>query len=204
MTRAQRKKLSAQVTPENGSATDTTATSTDISSDPSSNHDLVNVPSSAPLVQTVKDGNSFLDSPSMPNLRVHHPSSDSDSDNNNSASRTPAHISPSVSQAFDPSSQRHTFKRIAAHTGPLMHSHKKYLGSAFNLKVLWSAGVSTWETLDTFFQDAPQDVANYVQKHNLLGNPHWKHEQDYVLNPPKPTVARIDRTYLPWWSTDGS
>ena len=54
--------------------------------------------------------------------------------------------------------------------------------------MLWSTGVSTWEPLDTFFQDAPQDIANYAQKHNLFGNPHWKHVQDYVLNAPKPTT----------------
>ena len=66
--------------------------------------------------------------------------------------------------------------------------HKKYLGSAFNLKILWSTGFSTWEPLDAFFQDAPQDVADYARKHNLLGNPHWKHVQEYVLNPPKSTT----------------
>ena len=54
--------------------------------------------------------------------------------------------------------------------------------------MLWSTGVSTWEPLNTFFQDTSQDVADYAWKHNLLGNVHWKHVQDYVLNPPKPTT----------------
>ena len=162
LTRAQCKKLSAQVTPENGNATDTTTATADVTLDQGSNHDPVPTPSSAPLAATVEDDDSLIDSPSMPNLRVHHPTSDSDSDDNYSTSRTSVPVSPSASQAFAPSSQRYTFDPITAHTGPLRRGHKKYLGSAFNLKVLWFTGVSTWEPLDTFFQDAPQDVANYA------------------------------------------
>ena len=145
-----------------GNTVDTTAASTDITADSRSNHDPACTPSSAPLVETVEDDDSSIDSPSMPNLRVHHPSSDSNSIDSDSSSRTPIHVSPSTSQAFAPSLQRYTFEHITAHAGPLRRSHKKYLGSAFNLKVLWSTGVSTWEPLDAFFQDAPQDIAAYV------------------------------------------
>ena len=40
----------------------------------------------------------------------------------------------------------------------------------------------------------PLDVADYARKHNLLGNPHWKRVQDYVLNPPSEstTIADLD------------
>ena len=128
---------------------------------------LIWAPTSASLVETIEDDNSSLDSP--------------------------VYASPSVSQAFAPSSQWCTFERITAHTGPLRCSHKRYLGSAFNLKALWSTGVSTWEPLDTFFQDTPRDVAIYAQQHNLLSNPHWKHAQDYVLHPHQSmTIVDID------------
>ena len=72
--------------PETGNATDATAVSTDATSDPSSNHYPVSTPSSIPLVETVADDDSSLEPPSMPNLRVYHPSSDSDSDDSDSAS----------------------------------------------------------------------------------------------------------------------
>ena len=148
---------------------------------------------SAPTCGDCQDDDSFPNFPSMPNLRVHHPFSDSDSDNTDSAYQPSLHASPSVSQDFAPFLQRHTFKRITTHAGPLRYGHKRHLGSAFNLKVLWSTGVSTQEPLDTFFQDAPQDVANYAQQHNLLGNPQWKCVQDYVLHLPQSrTIADID------------
>ena len=106
LTHAQQKKLSVQETPENGNATDATAASTNTTSDSSSDHDPVNASSSAaPFVETVKDDDSSLNSSSMPNLRVHHPSSDSDSDNSDSASQPSVHVPPSASQAFAPSSQ---------------------------------------------------------------------------------------------------
>ena len=60
-------------------------------------------------------------------------------------------------------------------------------------KINTPTGVSTWEPLNTFFQDTPQDVADHAWKHNLLGNPHWKHAQDHTLNLPKPTmIADVD------------
>ena len=160
LTRAQRKKLSASVTSENGNVTDTTAACMDVTTDPGSDHDPVHAPSSAPLVETIEDDDSSMDSPNVPDLRVHHPLSDSNSIDSNSTSHTPTHVSPSASQAFAPSLQRCTFEHITAHAGPLRHGQKKYLGSDFNLKVLWSAGVSAWEPLNTFFQDATQDVAD--------------------------------------------
>ena len=88
--------------PENGNTMDTTAASTNATSDLSSNCDPVNASSSAPLVETVEDDDSSLNLPSMPDLRVHHPSSDSDSDDSDSASQPSAHVPPSASQASAP------------------------------------------------------------------------------------------------------
>ena len=104
-TRAQRKKLSAQVTPENGNTTDTTAANAVFTLDQGSNDDQVPALSSAPFVESVEDDDSSIGSPSMPDLQVHHPTSDSDSDDNDSTSRTSVPISPNASQAFAPSSQ---------------------------------------------------------------------------------------------------
>ena len=193
ITCAQQQKSSTQATPENGNAADKTTTSTTAASDLGPDCDPVNVPTSTLLAETVEDDDSSLDSPTVPNLRVHHPSSDPEFDDTISASQPLVHASPSTSQAFAPSLQQHTFKCINAYAGPLRRGHKRCLGSAFNLKVLWSNGVSTWESLDTFFQNAPQDVANCAQQHNLLGNPCWKHVQDHALNLPRSTtIADID------------
>ena len=105
LTRAQCKKLSVSVTPKNGDTTDATAASTDLTMDSGSNYDSTHVPSSAPIVEIIEENDSSIDPPSMPDLRVHHPSSDSDSDENEPSSCTPVHVSPSASQAFAPSLQ---------------------------------------------------------------------------------------------------
>ena len=89
LTRAQRKKLSTSVTPKNGDTTDITAASTDIATDSGSKHGLTYIPSSPPIVETIEEDDSSVDSPSMPDLGVHHPSSDSDSGESDSSSCTP-------------------------------------------------------------------------------------------------------------------
>ena len=91
--------------PENGNTMDTTAASTNATSDLSSNCGPVNASSSAPLVETVEDDDSCLDSPSMPDLRICHPLSDSDSDHCDSAFQPSTHVSLNASQAFAPSLQ---------------------------------------------------------------------------------------------------
>ena len=98
LTCAQRKKLSASATSEDDVTTDTTAASTNNAANSESKHDLTFIPSSAPAVETIEEDDSSIDPPSMPDLRVHHPSSDSDSDKN--SSHTPVHVPPSASQAF--------------------------------------------------------------------------------------------------------
>ena len=103
LTCAQRKKLSTQATSDNGNATDTTAASTDATSDFNYDCNPVHAWSSAPLVETVEDDDSCLDSPSMPDLRIYHPLSDSDSDHCDSAFQPSTHVSLNASQAFAPS-----------------------------------------------------------------------------------------------------
>ena len=115
LTRAQRRKLS-------------TSAGTDTPTDPGSDHDPKRTPSPAP---TVEEDDSSMDPPSLPDLSVHHPSSDSDSDDD--SPHTTAHVPRSASQAFAPSSQRYSFERITAHAGPLRRGHKKYLGLALPL-----------------------------------------------------------------------
>ena len=131
---AQRKKLSMCATPCNGNATDATATSTDATSD--LNHDCnpMNAPSSIPLVETVMDDNSSLNSPSVPDLRVPHPLSDANS-----------HMFPQMHLKLFPISAMTHLQTHHCPYWPTETRPQKCLGSAFNLKVFWSTGVSTWE-----------------------------------------------------------
>ena len=117
LTRAQRKKLSVSATSKDDVTADTTAASTNNATHSESKHDLTSIPSSAPTVETVEEDDSSIDPPSLPDLSVHHPSSDSDSGDD--SSHTPVHVPRSASQAFAPSSQRYSFERITAHIGPL-------------------------------------------------------------------------------------
>ena len=89
LTRAQRRKLSIPA-------------STDIPMDPGSDHDSTHTPSPAPTVETIEEDDSSIDPPSLPDLRVHHSLSDSDSADN--SSHDLAHVPRSASQAFAPSS----------------------------------------------------------------------------------------------------
>ena len=73
LTCAQRKKLSTQATADNGNPTDTTTTSTDAASDSNNDCNPVNALASTPIVETVQDDDSSLDSPSMPDFRVPQP-----------------------------------------------------------------------------------------------------------------------------------
>ena len=74
LTHAQREKLSTSVMPENGNDTDATAASVDVTADSGFDHDPKHAPFSAPLVETVEDDDSSIDSPNVPDLRVHYPS----------------------------------------------------------------------------------------------------------------------------------
>ena len=91
-----------------------------------------------------------------------------------------------------PTDQEYTFERIVTHEGPLRRGHKKYLGSTFNLKILWSTGATTWEPLDVIFEDAPDAVVEYARRKNLLGNSHWTKVRDYAVQPPPASMADVD------------
>ena len=156
--RAQHKKSSMQSALVPSDTADASATSGTTAFALTQNCIPQNVPPVALFAETVKDDNSLLDFPNMPGLRVHHPSTDSNSEDSKSTFCFLTCVSPSALQSFAPLLQWCTFEHITAHTGPLWCGHKKCLRSAFNLKELWSTGSFTWEPLDAFFQDAPEDV----------------------------------------------
>jgi len=66
------------------------------------------------------------------------------------------------------------FKEIIDHQWPLKPGHKDYLGSKWNLKVLWEDNSTTWELLIVISKDDPVSCATYGEKHNLLNQPGWK------------------------------
>ena len=82
-----------------------------------------------------------------------------------------------------PSGQHYTFTRILTHEGPITRSHKRFRGSAWNLKILWSTQETTWEPLHLIFEDAPLEVVQYARAHNLLDNPDWAFVRDAALDP---------------------
>ena len=78
-----------------------------------------------------------------------------------------------------------TFKKILDHIGPLKPSDKNWLGSMYNLKVLWEDNSITEEPLKIFSKDDPVTVAEYAHKHGLLDKPGWKHLRHIVKNQKK-------------------
>ena len=85
-----------------------------------------------------------------------------------------------------PSPTQYSFERIMAHEGPLHVQHKRYKGHKFNLKIKWSNGQTSWEPLHNFFEDQPDEVADYARDKNMLGNPYWSMVRDYSLQPAPP------------------
>ncbi len=183
LTRAQRLKLHKQYTSppiaDAGDTSDTSATST-------------TTLGTTPKVTTVPDDDSSIGTlPAPSSVPLPETVTTDTEDENSSADISPR--SKSATQSFTAPSQRYTFERIVAHEGPLRPGRKRYLGSPFNVKVLWSTGTTTWEPLDRFFHDAPEDVADYARQHNLLSNRHWRAVREYIMNPPPPTtVADLD------------
>ena len=78
-----------------------------------------------------------------------------------------------------------TFKEIIGHTGPLKPSDKEWMGSGYNVRVLWEDNTVTEEPLKTFAKDDPVSVAEYAYKHDLLETPGWKHLRHIVKNQKK-------------------
>ena len=88
LTCAQHKKLFAKLAPVPGGTTDTSTTSgasvSTVSTvplvSPVQDYNSQNAPPSTLSVETAEDDDSFLDSPRMPGLRAHHPSSTSNAE----------------------------------------------------------------------------------------------------------------------------
>lgn len=136
--------------------------------------------SDAPLVETVdEDTDSVLESQTPPQQASSHKKS----------SPLPA---PADSQLY-------TFEKIMTHEGPLSRDHKRFKGSRFNLKILWSTKQTTWEPMENIFETAPDDVIDYARKHNLLGHPDWSAVRDLALDDtrdvPPPTMADFDEEF---------
>ena len=81
------------------------------------------------------------------------------------------------------------FKKIFDHAGPLnkkTHSHEKYkgtkleyMGSRYNVQVLWETGDVTWQPLHNnddwgVYDTDPVTVAVYARENNLLSTPGWE------------------------------
>ena len=66
------------------------------------------------------------------------------------------------------------FQEIVSHEGPLRSTHPKYMGSSYNVQLLWTDGSMTYEPLRTVGKDDPVTCALYAHKHGLLHKPGWK------------------------------
>ncbi len=81
-----------------------------------------------------------------------------------------AQLAPTPESDAEP---KFTFKKILAyeHVHP---GHHRYLGSQWNLQILWDDGSITWEPLNMIGKDDPLSCARFAQEHDLLEKPGWK------------------------------
>ena len=68
----------------------------------------------------------------------------------------------------------YTFQKILDFQGPLKSSDPKYMGSAYNVKVLWTDGSITWEPLAVMIKSDPVTLAQFAKEHDMLDKPGWK------------------------------
>jgi hypothetical protein len=66
------------------------------------------------------------------------------------------------------------FRRIIGHQGPMKKDDSRYLGSPYNVQVVWETGEITYEPLNTVAQDNPVTCAVYARENDLLNTPGWK------------------------------
>ena len=71
-------------------------------------------------------------------------------------------------------SDRHAYRAIIGHEGPLKPSDPKYKNSSYNLLVHWEDGSTTWEPLRILANDDRVSVAKYGLDNDLLDMPGWK------------------------------
>ena len=73
-----------------------------------------------------------------------------------------------------------TFREVLGHQGPLKKSNSNYMGSLYNVKILWEDGLETWEPLGTMIAGDPITLATYAKDHGLTDLPGWKKLQRYT------------------------
>jgi len=71
--------------------------------------------------------------------------------------------------------ERHwVFKKIVSHIGPVKPTDPEYMGSTWNLKILWDDDTTSVEPLTSVAKDDPVSCAKYALEHGLLETPGWK------------------------------
>ena len=68
----------------------------------------------------------------------------------------------------------YTFREILEYQGPLKPNDPKYMGSSYNVRVLWTDGSITWEPLAMMIKSDPVTLAEFAKEHDLLDKPGWK------------------------------
>ena len=76
-------------------------------------------------------------------------------------------------------------QEILSHEGPLKPGDTNWVGSTFNIKVLWEDDSITSEPLKVFAKDDPVTAAEYAHANDLLDTPGWKHLRHIVKNQKK-------------------
>jgi hypothetical protein len=77
------------------------------------------------------------------------------------------------------------FKEVKAHEGPLKPTDPKYMGSTYNVLVLWEDNSETWQPLQLMIKSDPVTCAKYAKEHSLLELPGWKTLKRYAKNEKK-------------------
>ena len=68
----------------------------------------------------------------------------------------------------------YTFQEILDYQGPLKKNDPMYMGSSYNVKVLWTDGSITWEPLSVMMKSDPVTLAQFAKEHDMLDKPGWK------------------------------
>ena len=87
------------------------------------------------------------------------------------------------------------FRAIVDHEGPLNQNDKRYKGSAWNVKVDWENGESTWEPLSIIARSDPVTCAIYGKDHNLLNQPGWVRFKN-LANRQKKLIRMVNQAKL--------
>ena len=66
--------------------------------------------------------------------------------------------------------------------------HPNYLGSSWNLLILWEDGSKTWEPLDVMAKDIRDECVLYAVDNSLMNKDGWKRFCRYAKN--KKVLAR--------------